>query len=89
MELKPTKDWILTQGVEEKKQEGLIHLVTKDKTTKHVRILSFGPEANKSNLMKVGDVVLVPANTGLKHKVGDEEFEFAKEHNFLGVVEDE
>ena len=87
MTLKPTQDWILTQRVEEKKQEGLIHLVTNQKTTKEVKILSFGPEANKSNLLKVGDVVLVSSNTGLKHKVGEEEFEFAKEHNFLGVVE--
>lgn len=87
MKLNPTKDWILTQKVEEKKSEGLIHLVQKEDKTKHVKILSFGPEANKSNLLKVDDIVLVPAHTGLNHKVGEEEFEFAKEHNFLGVVE--
>jgi co-chaperonin GroES (HSP10) len=86
--LKPTKDWILTQKivVEENKHLVIIPL-NGDKDTKHVKILSFGPEANKSNQLKVGDIVLVPAHTGLKHEVGDEEFEFAKEHNFLGVVE--
>lgn len=85
--LKPTKDWILTQEVKEEEQEGLIKLVRKDEPTKKVRIISFGPGANKSNLLKEDDIVLVPVHTGLKHEADEEEFEFAKEHNFLGVVE--
>jgi len=87
MTLKPTKDWILTQVVKDEEQGGLIKLVKKDESTKKVKVLSFGPDANRSNLLKKDDVVLVMKHTGLKHEVDGEEFEFAKEHNFLGVVE--
>lgn len=90
MTLKPTKDWILTQvvEVEEKNDSPIIQLKNpKAETVKVVKIVSFGPDSNKSSLLKEGDRVMVLSHTGVKHKSGDDEFEFAKEHNFLGIVE--
>jgi len=89
--LKPTNEWILTKPIkqEEKITDSGILLVTKEEETiKYVEILSFGPEANKHSLLKAGDIVMVPTHTGLKTEHEDTEYEFAKEKNFLCVMED-
>jgi co-chaperonin GroES (HSP10) len=87
--LKPQSDWILTKVVEvEPRHVGLIFVVSDKKdATKYVKIVSFGPDANKGKELNVGDIVLVPTVSGIKTVHEDVEYEMAKENNFLGVYE--
>jgi co-chaperonin GroES (HSP10) len=88
--LKPTRDWVLTKNTEDNKEKitasGLVLLRAVNKH-KIVEIVSFGPEANKSKTLKVGDRVLVPLESGVKATHENEEYEMAKEKNFLGIIE--
>ena len=88
--LKPINEWILTKPVVEKENvtaSGLVLIKKQEVATKLVEIISIGPEANKDGSLKAGDIVLVPSHTGIKIKQNNEDYEMAKEANFLGVVE--
>ena len=81
---------ILCELVEEsaykQSPSGLIFPASGDKFKK-VMILSFGPDANKGNLLKENDVVMVEKCFGRKVKIGNKEYEFHKGCNFIGIVE--
>jgi co-chaperonin GroES (HSP10) len=88
--IKSTGDWVLTEVLEEKEKvtdSGIVVVGKQQKSTKVVKIVSFGPEANKESYLKKGDLVLVPANTGVIMKYEDTTYESHKEHSFLGVLE--
>jgi len=88
--LKPTNDWIVTKPLPKKedKDSSIIMLnAFKVEPLKLVKIISFGPTANKSSTLKAGDIVMVPTKTGIAVEHEDDTFEMAKEQNFLGVME--
>lgn len=88
--LKPQSDWVVTKQIKspEQKPHTLVLVINPAKEqTKFVEIVSFGPEANKENYLKVGDIVIVPEVSGIKTKHEDVEYEMAKEKNFLAVWE--
>ena len=88
--LKPMRNWILTKVLEEEKvcAGGIIIPNSVKNKTKFVKIIAFGEDSNPNDQLKVGDIVMVPAHTGLKVNHEDKEFEFAKAENFFGVVEE-
>ena len=88
--LKPTGEWILTKPLEKDEkvtQSGLVLVTKQQDAVKLVEIISFGPDANTDLFLSEGEVVMVPQHTGLKIEHEDEEYEMAKQENFLGVIE--
>ncbi len=87
--LKPTNDWIVTKPLpkKEKVTDMGLFLLNQEEPLKLVKIISFGPAANKNSILKAGDIVMVPTKTGISVEYKEETFEMAKEQNFLGVME--
>ena len=88
--LKPTKEWVVVEVLKEEENitpSGLVLLNPIEKKFKKCKIVLFGPEANKTNELKIGDVVLCMKDHGLKVEHEDKQYEFMKEQNFLGIIE--
>jgi co-chaperonin GroES (HSP10) len=89
--IKPQKEWILTKIIktEEKISSGGVILPSMYKDpVKYAQIISIGPEANPTDELKVGDIIICPLKTGLKIEYNNEEYELMKAQNFYGIVEE-
>jgi len=88
--LKPTKDWIIVEVIvdtENITDSGIVLLSPKKAGFKNVKIIDFGPEANPTGVLKVGDTIMCVESHGIKVDHEDKKYEFMREENFLGIVE--
>lgn len=85
--LKPMDEWVVTRvvDIEEEKKGKVILLNPIKKEYKFVQVMDIGPNGNPLDDFKVGDIIMVHTQTGLKVTHEEKDYELHKAKNFFGI----